>query len=362
MFKPLPSDELLRLPGYVFLNLEGCYDEEEAEEIYEAARRRLQESGNAPRHLNILSPSMVDEENAESCDTRDVLTVDPYIPRPGLVEFIESTRDWSSAELDLQKYPAFIGYIFGCRRRGKALEMWKRLRTLSLFSGSWNTPPEGEESVACGQIRMTQESYPMLQNVTLQLKCCSVKGWELPWSQLTSLTLEMLVDSHSDYLDIISWCGNLRTFHLAMGEISNWDDGRGNSRMVTAPSLRFLSIDPGLSSLSEMATNFVDKLRLPSLKRLEIQDDSDHWSPVDDSFISTLHSCIQRSSCNVRHLSVDIKSMQMKKDTLRRLLKATPSLKSLRLSVDAPEVTSRFIMSLGLSKLAEAILVTAQRR
>ena len=361
MFKPLPSEEQLRRPGYVFLNLESCYVEEEAEEIYEAARHRIQESGNAPRHLNILCPSMVDEEEAESCETRDALTIDPYIPRPGLVEFIQSTRDWSSVEIDLQKDPAFIGWIFNCGKPGgQPLRMWKRLRTLSLFSDWWNTPPEGEECVEVGSIRMTQESYPMLRNVTIELSCCSVRFWELPWSQLTSLTLGMLVESYSDYLDLISQCGNLRTLHLTMGENHNWDDDCGSGRMVVAPSLRVLSINPCTSSLSTMSTSFIDKLRLPSLKKFELK--VDHSPSCDDTFFDALRSCIERSSCRVRHLSVDAKNMQLKKDTLRLLLKATPSLKTLRLFVDAPEVTGRFIMGLQMPKPSDIVLVTARRR
>ena len=54
--------------------------------------------------------------------------------------------------------------------------------------------------------------------------------------------------------------------------------------------------------------------------------------------------------------------MQLKKDTLRRLLKATPSLKSLRLVVGAPDVTAKFVMGLRMPNLAEAILVNSARK
>jgi hypothetical protein len=133
------------------------------------------------------------------------------------VKFTKSTRDWESVEIDLQEAPEFPGYIFDCGLRGNIqLETWKHLQTLSLFSGWWDgAPPEGEGSVECGALCMTQESFPMLRNVTLQLKCCCViLRWKLPWSQLTTLTLGMLVDFCAEYLDVLSWCGNLRTFHL----------------------------------------------------------------------------------------------------------------------------------------------------
>ncbi|KAJ2926995.1 hypothetical protein H1R20_g10109, partial [Candolleomyces eurysporus] len=127
--------------------------------------------------------------------------------------------------------------------------------------------------------------------------------------------------------------------------------------MVTAPSLRHVSIHANLSPWFEFTTSFMDKLQLPALRRLEITDSP--WSSYDDSFINSLHSCFQRSRCHVRHLCVDVERMQLKKDTLRRLLKATPSLKSLRLVVDAPDVTAKFVMSLRMPKLVEAIINSA---
>ncbi|KAJ2919107.1 hypothetical protein MD484_g1356, partial [Candolleomyces efflorescens] len=368
-------------PGYVCMNLFDSMEENELEEYYSQARQIIQEAGNIPLHLELSSPGMVerrrhierdsDEDGDDSdCgypsdDGEDALTLHHYESRPGLVEFIESTRGWEAAEINLGDHLGFAQDVFHCEPGQPPLETWMRLRSLSLISDSWNTPPEGEENYYCWKLRMRADSFPLLRAVTLHLKCCNVSGWVLPWAQLTSLTLEQLANALSWCLEVLGQCTALKTFNLTVGEIQ--DVERGNEkgeRRVTVPRLEVVSIDISAASC-DLSKGFFDKIQLPALKTLEIKGgfnpssgpNSKGECPLTDS----LRRCFRRSRCRIRHLSLEGgRDVKLKKEAIRRLLMSTPQLQSFDFGMDSTGVTRKYIESLGIPTLTE-VTVDANR-
>ncbi|RXW20701.1 hypothetical protein EST38_g5162 [Candolleomyces aberdarensis] len=352
-------------PGYISMDLYDCYESSELNVIYGEARRSIREAGNSPRHLHILYPGIVyrpqdDDSDSDSdswpcSDGEDALTEHHYVSRPGLIDFVKSTRGWEVVEIDLHDYPGFVQDVFHCGRNQQPLRTWTRVRSLSLFSDWRNMPPEGEDSFDCGLLRMTQQSFPMLRVVNLDLKCCSLLSWTLPWAQLTELTLGMLADLFSWYLEVLGRCSALQTFRLTVGEIQRCDDGHGGGgRRVTVPRLRVFSID-ARESYADLAKSFFDKIQLPELETLEIKDRQSSYSEYEgsDSFFESLRGCFRRSRCSVRDFSLNVRNLKLKKETICRLLKSVPLLRSLHLAVDVTDVTKKHIRSLRMPELAE---------
>jgi hypothetical protein len=352
------------------MDLHHSYKESRLERYYNDARRIIQEAGNIPLHLAISGPGRIyrppiehNDDSFYGSDGEDALTEHDYESLPGLIEFVDSTRGWEAAEIDLHDHLGFAQDVLHCEPGEPPLETWMRLRSLSLISDWRNVPPEGEENYDCGPLRMTGESFPLLRAVTLHLKCCNVSDWTLPWAQLTCLALEQLANPLSWCLEILGQCTALQTFNLTIGGIHDREpDGRGEGR-VTVPRLQFISIDVS-DAHCDLPKSFFDKVQLPALRSLEIKDrySSDSDFKAADPIIDSLRRCFRRSRCSIQHLSLEIKNMKLKKEALSRLLKSTPSLRSLDLGIGATDVTRKYIRSLRMENLEEVIVDLSRAR
>ncbi|KAJ3528553.1 hypothetical protein NMY22_g9362 [Coprinellus aureogranulatus] len=294
------------------LDLSHLYGNAELEEAYQTARSQIAQAGRAPRELHLIEPgyhasdadpdSDEDESDVDS-DGVDALTRPNYIARYGLYDFLRSTSDWSRAFIDLARFPNFANYLFDKQYKRPA-RLWHRLRTLTLVSSRDNFVGEGDSEVECNRVFLKPENFPALREVALDLPDCRFHTtFTLPWHQLTSLTLESFIDPFSDYFHALGQCSSLEKLHITIVTRTSWGfeysmSESSPSAPVTIPALVELAVD--LHNRCDIVESFIDKVTLPSLRRVNITGVEDQ-----SAFLQALSRLTERSRCQLDRVCLE---------------------------------------------------------
>ncbi|KAF5320183.1 hypothetical protein D9611_010279 [Ephemerocybe angulata] len=299
-----------KLWAHVFLNADG-YDDDELEDVYEALGRNLEKSGEQMRTLHLVSPGMVDEENAETSDTRDALTIDPMIPRPGLADFILSIPNWQEVYISLEDYADFASEVFDTSSQPG--NTWRSLQTLVLESSENPPVGEGEEALNVSKVRMTRANFPALRNVSLNVPRCYLTVWSLPWAQLRTLSLKDLIAKTSDYLKILGSCAALEDLEVEF-ESTQWHSDstpdlrakQARTSTTLVPRLRIVSIGGSGKNTTRL---LFDQLNLPSLHSFTFSGDAEE-TVFRTSFLKLLkRSSVQPSTVRLEITEGSLKGM-----------------------------------------------------
>ncbi|KAF6749147.1 hypothetical protein DFP72DRAFT_549308 [Ephemerocybe angulata] len=293
-----------KLWAQVFLNAGPLYSDDDLKNVYGILGRNLEKSGQRMRTLHLSSPGMVDVENAKSCGARDVLTIDPMISLPGLADFILSISNWQEVYIDLKDYPDFASKIFDTN--SKPGNTWRSLQTLILES---EYPPDedGEGPHAdVGKVRMTRANFPALRNVSLNIPCCYLNVWSLPWAQLRTLSLKDLFAETSDYLTILGDCAALEVLEVEYYPTdSDWTPNK-QALITRVPRLRIVSIGGSGKNTTRL---LLDQLNLPSLHSFTFSGDAEETA-FRTSFLKLLkRSSVQPSTVRLEITEGSLKGM-----------------------------------------------------
>ncbi|KAH6917801.1 hypothetical protein BKA70DRAFT_1245325 [Coprinopsis sp. MPI-PUGE-AT-0042] len=239
--------------------------------------------------LRLLSPGL--QEPGSERD--DAFTRPDFSPREGLVEFLtDKTWDWNSST------PDFANSILDQSSRPPA-RMWHKLHTMTLVSNECNFRGDGDEEVFCQSIRLKAANFPALRDVALKMPDCRFEGTiTLPWSQLTSLTLEAFFGLLSSYFKALKQCTSLQHLRLALNTRNGefFDRSATPTSDLLLPQLISLTLD--LHIESDVLESFLDAATLPSLQQLKISGTVDQTA-----CFQSISELIDRSGCSLAEVN-----------------------------------------------------------
>ncbi|KAK7032716.1 F-box domain-containing protein [Favolaschia claudopus] len=156
---------------------------------------------------------------------------------------------------------------------------------------------------------------------------------DLPWAQLTALTLKKGVELHAA-LTLLETCTNLVTL-----DISTADDSIASSMLVTMDSVKTLTCNLGSSEPDSSC--ILDHVILPNLTRLSVQNLS------HPRHAPTLKNFIHRSACSFQFFAASF-SRDMTADTFLECLRVLPdSISELELTSPRGEFTRGIFSTLA---------------
>ncbi|KAH7924998.1 hypothetical protein BV22DRAFT_466122 [Leucogyrophana mollusca] len=121
-------------------------------------------------------------------------------------------------------------------------------------------------------------SAPSLRSLSVSWGCLDLRDFQVPWSQLTELSLQYEASSfwnpaHSNYLTILAQCTNLKSCYLGLGALlDNMLFDLDLIEPVTLPCVETLKIR--IYAQTPYLERFFDALDLPQLRSFEIQNAS----------------------------------------------------------------------------------------
>lgn len=327
-----------------------------AEEALERIERRIVHSKDRPRDLRLAHLA-------------GPLTVCEFPPLH-LAELIYEKSNWRSIFIEChpgsEDYFPYMFILFQPRRRLPS-STWASLQSLHLKAEADEIDLEMQQYEGLRQenpleealvMVLKAEAFPALRQVTLEMGRRSLQQWDLPWSQLTSLTLRYFRNAFADYLPILGKCRVLQelTIHVCLpGLTETLEPTRaiiGADRLVTLPRLRTLVLN--VDTKCDILTAFVPKLILPRLHALDYYDaiNADEGATsCSINVLLALSTLVKNSGSAIRAMKLRLSKMTLDDSVFGEFLSLVPTLQSLDMSAQC--LTCGFLEALQHSHLTD---------
>ncbi|KAJ3541545.1 hypothetical protein NMY22_g3849 [Coprinellus aureogranulatus] len=199
----------------------------------------------------------------------------------------------------------------------------------------------GERTSTTPKFTLTAEMCPNLRRVTMKMAARNLLQWDLPWKQLTDLTLEAFSNPFRDYLEVLRSCESLEKLHIHVQlpnrrfYIVNPRPALGTVPLeVLLPRLHTLTLRADVRC--GMLEGLIGKLNVPSLHTFTYvnafnKDQGERYLSL--SVIKWLSILIRQSGCSIRSLSILLYEATIREHPLlEKFFDDVPALESLWLA------------------------------
>lgn len=197
-----------------------------------------------------------------------------------------------------------------------------------------------ERSSITPKLSLTAETCPALRKVSLKMAARNLRQWDLPWGQLTDLTLGAFTNQFSDYVNVLRSCGVLEKLdvHVELTHKRFYLPGarRGPGYVpIEAVLPRLHTLDLQADVQCDMLEGLVGCLRTPALRTFsymntfnkDLGDDR-----LSNHVVKWLSTLIKKSHCSIRSLTLNLYEATIDGALSQRFFDLVPSLGTLILS------------------------------
>lgn len=229
------------------------------------------------------------------------------IRTPGLIDIIMGSDNWRWMSIDIAECTAIFATLFSRRDPSIPLTTWTSVSCLHVTS-------KGKDHLI--PYSVSKEDLPALVEVHLFIKRGLLHMWELPWSQLSILSIKDFTSPLDGYVKVMGLCTRLERCTIEVPTHVAGASPRVPLPCVINYSLKSLALQTGRYFPSRnIFSSFIDGLTLPNVKKLALRSLPPRGRiEIPPNVLPSLQSFLDRSQCCIDNLDIALSGMPIIRD------------------------------------------------